>query len=76
MSLTSFRDPLDVAHHANLAPEVKRAILASRASDTAAVEGRPALRRPPELPRPPVDDVLSALKSLDGSLGTPAEARL
>ena len=63
-----FRHPFDVARHPTLEPEVKRAILASWASDRVAVEGQPAFRRPPGLKRPvPVDDVLAALKSLDGS---------
>jgi len=62
-----FRHPFDVARHPSLEPEVKRAILASWASDANAVESRPALRRPAELGRPvPVDDVLAALRSLDG----------
>jgi hypothetical protein len=64
----NFRHPFDVARHPTLEPEVKRAILASWASDRSAVRGRPALRRPPGLKRPvPVDDVLAALKSLDSS---------
>jgi hypothetical protein len=67
MSLSDFRRPFDVARHPTLEPEVKRAILASWASDAAAVEGRPALRKPSRRGRPvPFDDVMSALKSLDG----------
>ncbi len=66
MSFSHFRHPFDVAKHPTLEPEVKRAILASWASDAAAVEGKPALRRPAETPRAvPIDDVMSALKSLD-----------
>lgn len=66
MSLSHFRRPFDVARHPTLEPEVKRAILASWASDAAAVEGRPALRRPARRGKPvPFDDVMSALKSLD-----------
>lgn len=67
MSLLSrFEHPFDVARHPSLEPEVKRAILASWASDRAAVEGKPALRRPPGVRRPvPVDDVFAALRSLD-----------
>jgi hypothetical protein len=66
MSLSHFRHPLDVAYHPSLEPEVKRAILASWASDAVAVEGKPGLRKPPDLARPvPVDDVLAALKALD-----------
>ena len=66
MSLSHFRHPLDVAEHPSLEPEVKRAILASWASDAAAISGKPSHRRPEELGRPvPVDDLLDALKSLD-----------
>ncbi|MDB5709302.1 MAG: hypothetical protein JWL96_1372 [Sphingomonas bacterium] len=61
-----FTDPFDVARHPNLEPEVKRAILASWASDAAAVPDQPALRRPADVERPvPVDDVLAALRALD-----------
>ena len=63
-----FLHPFDVARHPSLEPEVKRAILASWASDSAAVDSRPALRRPPGAPRPfAVDEVMSALRALDGS---------
>lgn len=58
--------PFDVAHHPSLEPEVKRAILASWASDRVAVKDRPALRRPPGVKRPfSVDDVMAALHTLD-----------
>jgi hypothetical protein len=63
-----FEHPFDVARHPTLEPEVKRAILASWASDRSAVKDRPALRRPPGLRKAvPVDEVLAALKSLDVS---------
>lgn len=59
--------PFDVANHPSLEPEVKRAILASWASDRNAVENRPALRQPPDLARPvPLDEVLAALRAIDG----------
>lgn len=66
MSLSHFRRPFDIAKHPTMEPEVKRAILASWASDAAAVEGRPGLRRP-NRHGPPMafDDVMSALKSID-----------
>jgi hypothetical protein len=64
--ISRFLHPFDVACHPSLEPEVKRAILASWASDRASVKGRPALRKPPGLKRPvPVDDVLAALRALD-----------
>lgn len=64
--------PFDVAHHPSLEPEVKRSILASWASDRHAVENHPALRQPPDLPGPvPLDEVLAALRVLDGQAGPP-----
>ena len=67
MSLSDFRRPFDIAKHPTLEPEVKRALLASGASDAAAVDGRPGLRRPdPQNPAIPIDDVMAALKALDG----------
>lgn len=70
MSLSHFRHPFDVVHHPQLEPEVKRAILASWASDACAVEGRPALRKPPGIDQPlRFDDVMAALRNLDGGAG-------
>ena len=43
------QDPRDLAGHPQLEPEVKRAILASWASNAFAVRSRPALRKPPQL---------------------------
>ena len=64
--ILSFHDPRDVANHPQLEPEVKRAILASWASDAAAVKNRPALRRLSKSRRAvPIDDIRRALKSLD-----------
>ncbi|PZU07792.1 hypothetical protein [Sphingomonas sp.] len=58
--------PFDVAHHPTLEPEVKRALLASWASDRVAVMDNPALRRPPGVKRPfSVDEVMAALRVLD-----------
>ena len=60
-------NPLELVEHPQLEPEVKRAILASWASDAFAVRSQPTLRKPPELPHPvPVQEVLAALKRLDG----------
>jgi hypothetical protein len=73
----NFRHPFDVARHPTLEPEVKRAILARWASDRSAVEGKPALRKPPGMRRAvPVDDVFAALRSLDaqsGAAGPPSQ---
>jgi len=60
--------PFDIAYHPTLEPEVKRAILASWASDASAVPGKPALRRPAGIDKAmTVDDILDALRALDGN---------
>ncbi len=64
--LFSYRHPFEVARHPTLEPEVKRAILASWASDAAAIPSQPAWRQPPGFDRPtPVDDVFEALRMVD-----------
>ena len=64
--LSDFRRPFDVTRHPTLEPEVKRAILASWASDAAAIDSRPAYRHPAGVPAPvEIDEVLSALRALD-----------
>jgi hypothetical protein len=71
--LGALGDPHELVEHPQLEPEVKRAILASWASDAFAVRSQPTLRKPPELPRPvPVQDVLAALKRLDGASSSTA----
>lgn len=65
--VSRYLHPFDVAGHPTLEPEVKRAILASWASDRSAVEGRPALRKPPGARcAVPIDHILATLRSLDG----------
>jgi len=66
MSLSHFSNPFDVVRHPSMEPEVKRAILASWASDRSAVENNPSLRRHGRSATPvAIDDIMSALKSLD-----------
>jgi hypothetical protein len=66
MSLSKFHHPFEFMGHPQLEPEVKRAILASWASDARAVQDRPDLRRPPGSPHPVrLDDIMSAMRSLD-----------
>jgi len=61
-----FLHPFDVARHPSLEPEVKRAILASWASDRAAVKDQPAMRRPPGARHAvSIDDVFAAMRTLD-----------
>jgi hypothetical protein len=65
--------PFEIARHPSLEPEVKRAILATWASDWHAVESQPAMRQPPELEHPVhIDDVLAALRSIDEPTGRPS----
>lgn len=65
--VSRYLHPFDVARHPDLEPEVKRAILASWASDRRAVQGKPALRKPPGAPQPvTIDEILAALRALDG----------
>jgi hypothetical protein len=71
--LGTLASPDDLVTHPQLEPEVKRAILASWASDACAVRSRPELRKPPELHAPvPVQDVLAALERFDGAGPAPA----
>ncbi len=71
--VSKYLHPFEIVRHPSLEPEVKRAILASWASDRCAVPDAPALRKPPGAARAvPVDELLSALRSLDrqGGEGT------
>jgi hypothetical protein len=71
-----FLHPFDVAKHPSLEPEVKRAILASWASDRSGVKHKPALRRPPGMKRAvPVDEVFAALRALDDAGGQQARVQ-
>ena len=61
-----FLHPFDVARHPSLEPEVKRAILASWASDRSAVKDQPAMRKPPGVRQAvPIDDIFAAMDKLD-----------
>ncbi|HLH92178.1 MAG TPA: hypothetical protein VKX28_27435 [Xanthobacteraceae bacterium] len=62
----AFRTPRDVVADPDLTLYEKRAILASWASDACAVEAAPDLRRPPSAPPVRFDDIMDALKQLDG----------
>ena len=65
---TIFDHPKDVVMSETLTLAEKRAILASWASDAAAVASCPALRAPEGFKQPIViDDILQALCELDGS---------
>ncbi|EJU09267.1 hypothetical protein QUC32_27260 (plasmid) [Novosphingobium resinovorum] len=61
-----FLHPFDVARHPSLEPEVKRAILASWASDHSAVKNQPSMRKPPGARQAvSIDEVFAAMRSLD-----------
>lgn len=62
----AFRTPMEVVNDPHLTVQEKRAILASWASDACAVEAAPDLRRPPSAAIVRFDDVIDALKRLDG----------
>jgi hypothetical protein len=61
-----FGHPSDVLHNPRLGIEQKRALLASWASDANAVQHVPSLRQLPDGSIVKVDDILQALKTLDG----------
>jgi hypothetical protein len=62
----AFAHPMDVVRDLDLTLNEKRAILASWASDACAVEAAPELRRPPDGPLVRFDDIMDALRKLDG----------
>jgi hypothetical protein len=62
----AFRIPMEVVADPDLTVQEKRAILASWASDACAVEAAPDLRRPPSAPLVRFDDIMDALRQLDG----------
>jgi hypothetical protein len=63
----AFSHPTDVVRDPDLTLNEKRAILASWASDACAVESAPALRIAPPGAKPVTfDDVMDALRALDG----------
>ena len=66
MSLSKFHHPFEFMGHPQLEPEVKRAILASWASDARVIENHPGLRRPLGASEPVrLADIMSAMRSLD-----------
>jgi hypothetical protein len=62
----AFRSPMEVVTDPHMTVQEKRAILASWASDACAVEAAPELRRPTAAPPIRFDDIMDALKRLDG----------
>lgn len=66
----AFRKPMDVVSDPDLTTYEKRAILASWASDACAVEDSPSYRRSPWTPMVTFDEIMDALKKLDGDAPT------
>ena len=62
----AFRSPMEVVNDPDMTIQEKRAILASWASDACAVEAAPDLRQPTGCPPVRFDDIMEALKTLDG----------
>ena len=62
----AYRSPRDVVDDEDRTTNEKRAVLASWASDAHAVATSPGLRQPPIHPPIPIDEILDALKCLDG----------
>ncbi len=62
----AFSHPTQVVADPDLTLNEKRAILASWASDACAVEATPDLRQPPHGPLVKFDDIMEALRKLDG----------
>jgi len=67
----AFATPMDVVKDPDLTTNEKRAILSSWASDACAVS--PELRAPPEGPVVQFDDIMDALKALDGEAAQHAD---
>jgi hypothetical protein len=62
----AFRHPSEVVQDKDLTLNEKRAILASWASDACAVEAAPELRQPTKGAPIRFDDIMDALRKLDG----------
>jgi hypothetical protein len=62
----AFRTPMEVVNDPDMTVQEKRAILASWASDACAVEASPELREPSPATVVRFDDIMEALKKLDG----------
>ena len=68
--------PADVLRDSDLTSNEKRAILASWASDASAIEASPELRAPPNGVVVSFDEIMDALKSLDGEVRADKVTRL
>ena len=62
----AFQSPSQVVNDPDMTLAEKRAVLASWASDACAVEAAPELRQPPNGPVVTYDEIMDALRMLDG----------
>ena len=62
----AFQSPSQVVNDPDMTLAEKRAVLASWASDACAVEAAPELRQPPNGPTVTYDEIMDALRMLDG----------
>jgi len=69
-----FEHPNDVVSDPDLSLNEKRAILASWASDACAVEAAPALRKTPSGRVVSFDEIMDAMRSLDGEFARSTRA--
>ncbi|WP_395396437.1 hypothetical protein WBP07_21335 (plasmid) [Novosphingobium sp. BL-8A] len=61
-----FLHPFDTSSHPTLEPEVKRAILASWASERSAICGQPVPRKPADAKRAvSIEEILAAMPAVD-----------
>jgi hypothetical protein len=75
--VSHYNAPQDVLNDAKLSTDEKRVTLSSWASDMYVVESHPALREIPGIPhRLRLDDILAALKQLDGEDDPPPRGGL
>ncbi len=72
----AFRTPTEVVDDPHMTVQEKRAILASWASDACAVEASPELRQPSPGAVVRFDDIMRALKQLDGEAADRPNYRL
>jgi hypothetical protein len=71
----AFSHPREVVNDPDLTLNEKRAILASWASDACAVEASPALREGPDGTAVKYDEIMDALRTLDGEMVHQAKYR-
>jgi hypothetical protein len=72
----AFQSPQQILKDPDMTLAEKRAVLASWASDACAVEAAPDLRQPPNGPVVTYDEIMDALRTLDGEAAKPSYEKL